>query len=150
MDYDPESDEEVEDEEEDDLSEDEIDPRREEDDEPMEPLPASAPFQADSWRHEAILDHPYVATRSTGEPQYAPFITEPQRYVSGARNIGRDVKSESQFFELFYDFEVLNRYVEQTNQKVSNQAAPAWDVDHQLSVEELKHFFALDLYMDIV
>ena len=24
------------------------------------------------------------------------------------------------------------------------------DVDHQLSVEELKHFFALDLYMDIV
>ena len=70
--------------------------------------------------------------------------------MSGARNIGRDVKSESQFFELFYDFEILNRYVEQTNQKDSNQAAPAWDVDHQLSVEELKHFFALDLYMDIV
>jgi hypothetical protein len=43
MDNDPESDEEVEDEEEDDLSEDEIDPRREEDDEAMELLPASAP-----------------------------------------------------------------------------------------------------------
>jgi hypothetical protein len=149
MDFDPESDEEVEDEEEEEGTEEEVDPRREEYDEPAEALPAGAPFQPESWRQETIYDHPRVATRSSDEPQYAPFIDDPRRYESGAMNIPLNVKTEAQYFELFYDAELLTRYVEQTNLKVSKQASQAWDADHQLSVEELKHYFALDLYMDV-
>ena len=102
MNYDPESDEEVEDELEDEPSVGEMDPHVEEEDEPEEILPANVPFQPESWHHEAIVDHPQRATRSSDEPQYAPFMDEPLRFVSGARYIPVGCRKEAQYFELIY------------------------------------------------
>lgn len=54
--------------------------------------------------------------------------------------------------ELIYDEEILGRYVEQTNLKVSKQPEEhrAWKENKKLTIGELKKYLAVDLYMDIV
>ena len=52
--------------------------------------------------------------------------------------------------EHFYDDAFLDILFSETNKKVSKMTKPAWTIDKQLSIQELKMNFALDLYTDIV
>ena len=54
------------------------------------------------------------------------------------------------FMELYYGDYILKQSVNQTNRKVAAQVSPAWDKDHELTIIELKQYYAVDMYMDIV
>jgi hypothetical protein len=85
-------------------------------------------------------------------PVPAPYIPEVNILGAGAKTIPLGTQSESEYFELVYDDAILQNYVTQTNLKVSKQPAlqRAWDNNTLLTIEELKKYFATDLYMDIV
>ena len=52
--------------------------------------------------------------------------------------------------EFLLSSQILEKFVEQTNLKVSKQVNPKWDASNQLSVDELKQYIAIDIYMDVV
>lgn len=54
------------------------------------------------------------------------------------------------FMELYYGDYILQQSVNETNRKVAAQVNPAWDKDHELTIIELKQYYAVDMYMDIV
>ena len=60
------------------------------------------------------------------------------------------MRTESEYLELFYSDDILGRYCEQTNLKVSKQATPAWSPEENLTIPELKRYYGVDMYMDLV
>ena len=96
-----------------------------------------------------IRHHPTVRIAMGGS---RPKQFEPLSNVkhSGPRNIPRKKgMKESEYLNLYYD-EIIEQYVEQTNNKNSNQASPDWDEENELTLEECRRWFAADLYTDVV
>ena len=136
---------------EDEPTEAELDPHFEEkeDDDLAEVDEENNIFHERNWEEVPVIDHPMIQQRFH-LPELAPFIVEPLTHVSGPRNIPANTLTESQYFELFYNEEILANYVAQTNEKVSMQTIRAWEAADNLTIAGLKRFFAVDLYMDVV
>lgn len=80
-----------------------------------------------------------------------PSIFPPNlRGYRGARFIPTTARTPAQFLGLFFDEEMLQRFVDQTNSYVSKQAKPAWIASNPLTIALLRKFFGLVLYMGIV
>jgi hypothetical protein len=98
-----------------------------------------------------VEDNPIIQRRFH-LPEPAPYIPEINIVGAGAHRIPLHIESESEFLELFFDDEILEHYMQQTNLKVSKQPEQerAWDEGSCLTTEELKKYLAVELYMDIV
>jgi hypothetical protein len=114
-------------------------------------VPIGDPWHDDKWVEVPIQENPMV-NRRFHQPEPAPFIPVVHIRGEGAKSIPLGTVSESQFLELIYDDEILGRYVDQTNLKVSLQpdGRRAWSNRNRLTIDELKKYMAVELYMDIV
>lgn len=114
-----------------------------------EDIPENPDLAGRNWVFQPIETHPVIQMRfHPSRP--APYLKESRPFRRGTRNIPMGTKTEADFFELFYDDEILGRYVDETNKKVSKMTKPAWNTDHNLSIKELKKYFAVLMYMDCV
>jgi hypothetical protein len=70
------------------------------------------------WVEFTLENNPSMRTRANSNMEQ-PFIEEIHNFRGGAINIPNNTRTEGEFFELFYGNDVLEKFVEQTNLKVS-------------------------------
>ena len=77
---------------------------------------------------------------------FAYIYRPPCRFASELKGWDEKGGTPSDFFQLFFDSDILTRFVEQTNSYAKNTSRRAWrDTDEK----ELKTFLSIILYMDI-
>ena len=123
-----------------------------EDDEIPQNVPPNDPFHERNWEVYEPL-RAQIAVRETRAGIYHDGLAPPlpgHASSSGPIRIPVRNQSESQYLELLITNETLERFVQQSNEFNWNQQNKFWK-SHQydLTVQELKKFFAVVLYMGI-
>ena len=81
----------------------------------------------------------------------APYIPN-RRYnhKSGVKNIPPSVQTPGDFLSLLITDDMLIIFCEETNKYVALQSHPKWLPESNLTLDELKRWFGISLYMGIV
>lgn len=107
------------------------------------------PWNDDLW---VEFDVRGIDSRVTRTSEYVRGRVEETSYRrrEGPRNIPAECRSESDFLDLFWTVDILQRFVDQSNSYNRNRARPYWKSgDKDLTVPELKKYFAVIMYMGI-
>ena len=124
----------------------------EEDNEIPQNVHPNDPFHQDNWEvYEPLAAQ--TTARETRTGVYDDGLNAlPNGYQSskGPARIPLGTRSESHFLELLFTNEILERFVQQSNEFNWNQEVKFWkQPQSNLTVAELKKFFAVILYMGI-
>ena len=126
-----------------------LDPIFAEDQLPIPPGPQYyQEFTEGNWENFDVPLHTRRNTRGRGsvEPPMHPM----KERTGAAANIPLGTRSMPDFLSLLLPDEILQVFCDATNSYVKNMAIPSWPEKNNLSVEELKAFFAVVLYQGIV
>ena len=110
---------------------------------------ADDPFHVDNWVEENIEDHSGRALRSGNHaPESAP--PRSRNFSEGPTNIPEGTTTMGQFMELFFTNAILQTFVDSSNSFNSNLGEKRRRSNsHLLTVQELKKYFAVVLWMGI-